>query len=88
MSFVAKNPVHDAFSFHVPLTSSTLEHFFSLSLTLMTLTLLRASFVAQLVKNSPAMWDTWIQSLDWEDPLEKGEASHSSILAWSISWSV
>ena len=37
-----------------------------------------ASFVAQLVKNSPAMWKTWVESLSWEDPLEKGKATHSS----------
>ena len=43
------------------------------------------SLVAQLVKNPPAMRDTWIQSLDWEDPLEKGKATHSSILAWRNS---
>ena len=43
-----------------------------------------ASLVAQLVKNPPAMWETWVQSLDWEDPLEKGKAAHSSILAWRI----
>ena len=42
------------------------------------------SLVAQLVKNSPAMWETWVQSLDWEDPLEKGKATRSSILAWRI----
>ena len=40
-----------------------------------------ASLVSQLVKNLPAMQETWIQSLDWEDPLEKGKATHSSILA-------
>ena len=40
-----------------------------------------ASFVAQLVKNPPAVWETWVQSLGWEDPLEKGNAIHSSILA-------
>ena len=40
-----------------------------------------ASLVAQLVKNPPAMWETWVQSLGWEDPLEKGKATHSSILA-------
>ena len=40
-----------------------------------------ASFVAQLVKNQPAMQETWVQSLGWEDPLEKGKATHSSILA-------
>ena len=43
-----------------------------------------ASLVAQLVKNLPAMQETWVQSLGWEDPLEKGKATHSSILAWRI----
>ena len=47
-----------------------------------------ASFVAQLVKNPPAMWGTWVQSLGWEDPLEKGKATHSSILAWRIPQTV
>ena len=47
-----------------------------------------ASFVAQLVKNQPAMWETWIQFLGWEDPLEKGKAIHSSVLAWRIPWTV
>ena len=47
-----------------------------------------ASLVAQLVKNLPAMWETWVQSLGWEDPLEKGKATHSSILAWRIPWNV
>ena len=46
----------------------------------------RASPGAQLVKNPPAMWETWVRSLGWEDPLEKGEALHSSILAWRIPW--
>ena len=46
----------------------------------------RASLVAQLVKNLPAMWETWVQSLDWEDLLEKGKAAHSGILAWIIPW--
>ena len=41
----------------------------------------RASLVAQLVKNPPAMQETWVRSLGWEDPLEKGKATHSSILA-------
>ena len=45
-----------------------------------------ASLVAQTVKNSPAMQETRIQSLDWEDPLEKGMATLSSILAWRIPW--
>ena len=43
-----------------------------------------ASPVAQLVKNPPAVWETWVQSPGWEDPLEKGKATHSSILAWKI----
>ena len=46
----------------------------------------RASLVAQLVKNLPAMWETWVRSLGWEDPLEKGKATHSSILAWRTPW--
>ena len=41
-----------------------------------------ASLVTQLVKNPPAMPETWVRSLDWEDPLKKGKATHSSILAW------
>ena len=40
--------------------------------------------VAQMIKNLPAMWETWVQSLSWEDPLEDGMATHSSILAWKI----
>ena len=44
------------------------------------------SLVAQLVKNPPAMQETWVRSLGWEDPLEKGKATHSSILAWRIPW--
>ena len=42
--------------------------------------------VAQSVKSLPAMWDTWVQSLGREDPLEKEMATHSSILAWRIPW--
>ena len=45
-----------------------------------------ASLVAQIVKNLPEMRETWIWSLDWEDPLEEGKATHSSILAWRIPW--
>ena len=37
-----------------------------------------------MVKNTPAMWETWVQSLGWEDPLEEGMATHSSVLAWRI----
>ena len=50
--------------------------------------LLGASLVAQLVKHPPAMRETWVQSLGWEDPLEKGKATYSSILAWKIPWTV
>ena len=45
-----------------------------------------ASLVAQMVKNPPAMWEAWVQSLGWEGPLEDGKATHSSILAWRIPW--
>ena len=51
----------------------------------------RASLMAQLVKNLPARQETWLQSLGWEDPLEKGKATHSSILAWrvhSVPWTI
>ena len=42
--------------------------------------------MAQLVKNLPALRETWVQSMGWEDPLEKGMATHSNILAWRIPW--
>ena len=45
-----------------------------------------ASLVAQMVKNLPAMQEAWVRSLDWEDPLEEGMATHSSILTWRIPW--
>ena len=44
------------------------------------------SLVARMVKNPPATWETWVRSLGWEDPLEKGKATHSSIPAWRIPW--
>ena len=47
-----------------------------------------ASLAAQLVKNPPAMQETWVRSLSWENPLEKGKATHSSILAWRTPWTV
>ena len=47
-----------------------------------------ASLVAQTAKNLPAMWEPWVQSLGWEDPLEKGAANHFSTLAWRISRTV
>ena len=45
-----------------------------------------APLVAQTVKSMPAMWETWVQSLGWEDLLEKEMATHSSILAWRVPW--
>ena len=47
---------------------------------------LKASLVAQMVKRLPVMWETWVQSLGWEDPLEKEMATHSRTLAWKIPW--
>ena len=46
----------------------------------------KVSLVAQMVKNPPAMLETWVQSLGWDDPLEKGMATHSNILSWRIPW--
>ena len=48
--------------------------------------LFQTSLVAQMVKSLPAMWETQVRSLDWEEPLEKEMATHSSILAWRIPW--
>ena len=48
----------------------------------------QASLVAQLVKNLPAMRKTWVPYLGWEDPLEKGTVTHSTILAWRIPWTI
>ena len=47
-----------------------------------------ASLVTQLVKNPPAIRETWVQSLGWEDPLEKGKATHTSMLALRITWTI
>ena len=47
-----------------------------------------SSLVAQLVKNPPAMQETWVRSLGWENPLEKGKATHPSVPAWRILWTV
>ena len=49
---------------------------------------MRVSLVAQLVKNPLTMWETWVRSLGWEDPLEKGKTTHSSTLDWRIPWTV
>ena len=46
------------------------------------------SLVVQMVKDLPALRETWVRSWGWEDPLEKGKATHLSILAWRIPWSV
>ena len=51
-------------------------------------TAVKASLTAQLVKNPPAMGETWVRSLGWADPLEKGKATHSSALAWRTPWTV
>ena len=48
----------------------------------------KKSVSKNLVKNPPAMWETWVRSLGWEDPLEKRKATHSSILAWRIPWTI
>ena len=50
--------------------------------------LMHSSLLAQSVKNLPTMRETWVRFLDWEDPLEKEMANHSSILAWRIPWAV
>ena len=47
-----------------------------------------ASFIAQLVKNPATMRETWVRSLGWENPLEKGRATHSTTLVWRIPWTV
>ena len=47
-----------------------------------------ASLMAHLVKNLPALWESWFQSLGWEDPLEKGKATHFGIPAWRIPWTI
>ena len=54
------------------------------SISLVGLPILWTSLVAQTVKNLPAMWETWVQSLGWEDPLEEGMTTNSSILAWRV----
>ena len=58
------------------------------SIKLSTANAFEAFFVAQLIKNPPAMMETWVQSLSWKDLLEKGKATHSSILVWRIPWTI
>ena len=73
-------------SFGVTAQSQFLGNTFTCSWSFSGCFTLGTSLVAQMVKNPPLMWGTWVQSLDWEDPLEKGMATHSSILAWGIPW--
>ena len=78
------------FSFSLSLFSLSFSLYLSFSLSLLsyknTTSLPRASLVAQTVKNLPATQDTWVQSLGWEDPLEKRMVTPSSNLAWRIPW--
>ena len=74
-------PPLDSYSFLILLLVVTIIYLLSVSYQ-------RASLVAQLIKNLPLMWETWVRSLGWEDPLEKGKATHSSILTWRIPWTV
>ena len=60
----------------------------ALKSTLSLATLGMASLLSLIVKNLPAMQETWVRSLGWEDPLEKGKGTHSSFLAWRIPWTV
>ena len=69
-----------------PWTSVFLVFTFGLGLTALAPLILGASLVAHTVKNLPATQETWVQSLDGEDPLEEEMATHSNILAWKIAW--
>ena len=64
--------------------SDMLQHGWTLKTVALPILTHGASLVAQLVKNTPAMQETYVQSLGWEDPLEKGTATHSSIRTWRI----
>ena len=66
------------------MTASSMNKRCQILNTALNLKILRASLVAQMVKDLPAMQETWVQSLGWEGPLEQGMATHSSILAWRI----
>ena len=65
-----------------------IRHVIQMDYLIPSLAAIRASLIAQLVKNPPAMQETPVRFLGWEDPLEKGNATHSSILAWRIPWTV
>ena len=69
-----------------PYFSMVEKDYYEISITLRVQT--GPSLVAQLVKNPPAVEETWVRSLGWEDPLEKGKATQSSILAWRIPWTL
>ena len=62
------------------------SHYYVLLPIIITYAVIRASLVAQMVKNPPTKWETWVLSLGQEDPLEEGMATHPSILAWRIPW--
>ena len=66
--------------------SHSLDIYLNYLLMKYSVTFIWASLVAQRLKRLPAMWETWVQSLGREDPLEKEMATHSSILAWRILW--
>ena len=76
-------PMNSQGWFPLGLTGDKLRHSLS-SFFHLVISLKGASLVAQMVKNLPAMWETQVWSLSWEDPLEEGMATHSSILAWRI----
>ena len=63
-----------------------MDHLFRVDLFNLALYSEWAPLLAQVVKNLPAMWDALVRSLGWKDPLEKGMAAHSGILAWRIQW--
>ena len=67
---------------------SILSNFYGCVCALICFTFIWASLIAQLVKNPPAMQETWVQSLGLEETLEKGKATHSSILGWRNPWTV
>ena len=67
---------------------SLLQHHFSKASILQCSTFFIVQLVAQLRKNPFAVWETWVWSLGWEDPLEKRKAAHSSVLAWRIPWTI
>ena len=62
------------------------SHYYVLLPIIITYAVIRASLVAQMIKNPPTKWETWVLSLGQEDPLEEGMATHPSILAWRIPW--